>query len=132
MAQVTVTINGRTYRMACDDGEENRLHGLAGRFDESIDSLRSSFGEIGDLRLTVMAGIVATDQLAEAEKKISQLQEAQEALEARMATLQQAYAQSDAALAEKLDAASAQLVQLANDIANGQAAVTGDELDRSS
>ena len=63
MAQIIVTINGRSFRMACDDGEEERLTGLARRFDGCIDTLRGSFGEIGDLRLTVMAGIMIMDEL---------------------------------------------------------------------
>ena len=75
MAQVTVTINGRSFRMACDDGEEQRLEGLAARFDGWISELRQAFGEIGDQRLTVMAGIMATDQLVEAERKLVGLQE---------------------------------------------------------
>ncbi|MBO0346924.1 cell division protein ZapA [Roseibium sp. CAU 1637] len=74
MAQINVTINGRSFRMACDDGEEERLHALAARFDDWITELRSAFGEIGDQRLTVMAGIMATDQLAEMEKKVARLE----------------------------------------------------------
>jgi len=74
MAQINVTINGRSFRMACDDGEEERLIGLAERFDGWINELRGAFGEIGDQRLTVMAGIMATDQLVELEKKIAGLE----------------------------------------------------------
>ncbi|MBD8893711.1 cell division protein ZapA [Roseibium litorale] len=74
MAQINVIINGRSFRMACDDGEEDRLIGLAKRFDGWIDDLRGAFGEIGDQRLTVMAGIMATDQLVELEKKIAALE----------------------------------------------------------
>ena len=62
MAQITVTINGKSFRMACDDGEEERLMGLAARFDGWINDLRGAFGEIGDQRLTVMAGIMAALQ----------------------------------------------------------------------
>lgn len=74
MAQINVIINGRSFRMACDDGEEDRLIGLAKRFDGWIDDLRGAFGEIGDQRLTVMAGIMATDQLVELEKKVATLE----------------------------------------------------------
>ncbi|MBD1547311.1 cell division protein ZapA [Roseibium aggregatum] len=83
MAQINVTINGRSFRMACDDGEEERLLGLAERFDGWINELRGAFGEIGDQRLTVMAGIMATDQLVELEKKVA-------ALEAELATAKDA------------------------------------------
>lgn len=75
MAQVSVTINGRNFRMACDDGEEDRLSGLARRFDAAISQLRGSFGEIGDQRLVVMAGIMMTDHLSEAERRLQAAQD---------------------------------------------------------
>ncbi len=49
------TIDGKAYRMACDEGQEEHLMGLAQRFDRYVSHLRDSFGEIGDQRLTVMA-----------------------------------------------------------------------------
>ncbi len=70
MAQVTVTIDGKQYRMACDEGQEEHLMGLAERLDGSIAQLRSSFGEIGDQRLTVMAAIMVLDELAEVQKRV--------------------------------------------------------------
>ncbi len=66
MAQVSVTINGRKYRLACDEGEEARLEHLAGMVDEKIVELRGAFGEIGDQRLVVMAALSFADQYAEA------------------------------------------------------------------
>jgi cell division protein ZapA len=66
MAQVTVTIDGKAYRMACEEGQEDHLTGLAARFDRYVGHLKGSqFGEIGDLRLTVMAGIMVMDELSE-------------------------------------------------------------------
>ena len=59
MPEVNVEINGRKYRMACEEGQEPHLIGLADRFNRSIDNLKNAFGEIGDNRLTVMAGIAA-------------------------------------------------------------------------
>lgn len=74
MAQVTVTIAGRSYRMACSDGEEEHLQKLAADVDGRIASLRDSFGEIGDQRLTVMAAITIADELAEARRQIARLE----------------------------------------------------------
>jgi cell division protein ZapA len=89
MAQISVTINGRAFRMACDDGEEERLIGLAERFDGCINQLRGSFGEIGDQRLTVMAGIMVIDELVELEKRVQQLeQELSMVRDARQAALE--------------------------------------------
>jgi cell division protein ZapA len=74
MSQVTVTINGRQYRMACEDGQENHLIGLARDFDRRIIELHERFGEIGDARLTVMAALEVADQLAEAGRNIRRLE----------------------------------------------------------
>lgn len=70
MAQVTVTIDGKSYRMACDEGQEEHLIGLADRFDRYVTHLKGSFGEIGDQRLTVMAGIMVMDELNELQKRV--------------------------------------------------------------
>jgi cell division protein ZapA len=70
MAQVTVTIDGKAYRMACDEGQEEHLIDLAQRFDRYVTHLKDSFGEIGDQRLTVMAGIMVMDELAELQKRV--------------------------------------------------------------
>ena len=66
MAQVSVTIDNRKYRLACNEGEEARLAQLAGVVDEKINELRRAFGEIGDQRLVVMAALTFADQLVEA------------------------------------------------------------------
>jgi cell division protein ZapA len=70
---------------------------LAGRFDRYVSHLKESFGEIGDQRLTVMAGIMVTDELAELQKRVK-------GMESEVATLRKS---RDDALtkADKNDAA---------------------------
>jgi cell division protein ZapA len=75
MSQVNVTINGRQFRMACEDGQEDHLVNLARELDTRISGLRTKFGEIGDTRLTVMAAITVADELAEAGLRIKKLEE---------------------------------------------------------
>ncbi len=74
MPEVNVEINGRKYRMACEEGQQQHLIGLAERFNTHVESLKGAVGEIGDNRLTVMAGIAVVDELAEAERKIKALE----------------------------------------------------------
>ena len=74
MPQVAVQINGKTYRMACDEGQEAHLLDLAQRFDRTINQLKGSFGEIGDQRLTVMAGVMVTDELVALQHKVTGLE----------------------------------------------------------
>jgi cell division protein ZapA len=75
MAQVSVTINGRRFNMACEDGQEDHLMALAREFDARIEGLRSKFGEIGDTRLTVMAALTVSDELAEISVRVKRLEE---------------------------------------------------------
>ncbi len=82
MTQVTVTIAGHTYRMACNDGEEAHLQGLAQSIDEKIERLKETFGEIGDQRITIMAAITVADELSEAKAKIARLEAELHALKA--------------------------------------------------
>lgn len=74
MAHVSVTIAGRQYRMACDEGQEEHLMRLARDIDTRIHDLRAAFGEIGDQRLVVMAAITIADELAEARGRIKALE----------------------------------------------------------
>ena len=69
MTQVSVTIDGRKYRLACNEGEEARLETLAGVIDDKIGEMRASFGEIGDQRLIIMAALTIADNLAEAREE---------------------------------------------------------------
>jgi cell division protein ZapA len=74
MAQVTVTIAQHVYRVACGEGEEAHLQGLARQIDQRIEKLKKDFGEIGDQRLTIMAAITVADELAEAKRRIAELE----------------------------------------------------------
>ena len=75
MAQVSATIAGRQFRLACEDGQERHLQALAHNIDQRIIDLRAKFGEIGDTRLTVMAALMVADDLSEAERRIRQLED---------------------------------------------------------
>jgi cell division protein ZapA len=75
MNHINVTINGRQYRMACEEGQEARLVRLAESLESRVDSLRGKFGEIGDQRLTVMAALTACDELLDANARLEKLEQ---------------------------------------------------------
>lgn len=75
MSHVNVTINGRQYRMACEEGQETRLLRLAESLESRIETLRGKFGEIGDARLTVMAALTVCDELQDADNRIRSLEQ---------------------------------------------------------
>ncbi len=111
MPEVNVEINGRKYRMACEEGQEPHLLGLAERFNKHIDAFKGDFGEIGDNRLTVMAGIAVLDELVDAERRIALLKEdvanltaAGEALTQEAEQLEQRFAKRMNEAARKVEA----------------------------
>jgi cell division protein ZapA len=80
MSHINVTINGRQYRMACEEGQEVRLLKLAENLEQRIESQRGKFREIGDARLTVMAALTACDEVVDAAARIRSLEEELEQL----------------------------------------------------
>jgi cell division protein ZapA len=106
MSQVSVTINGRQFRMACEDGQEEHLTTLARELDSRIESLRGKFGEIGDTRLTVMAALTIADELGEMGSRLNRLEEELMAVqEAHVATTDRHKA-AQAAIAASLTSAA--------------------------
>lgn len=74
MSHINVTINGRQYRMACEEGQEVRLLKLAESLESRVEELRGKFGEIGDARLTVMAALTVCDELLDANARMQALE----------------------------------------------------------
>jgi cell division protein ZapA len=112
MPQVSVTINGRQFRMACEEGEEEHLLQLAADLDTRITRLRGRFGEIGDTRLTVMAALTLADELSESKEKLQRV-------EPELAMLQDASAisadraqETQGAIAAALNAAAERIESL--------------------
>jgi cell division protein ZapA len=106
MGQVAVTIDGKSYRMACDDGQEDHLSGLAAMFDSRIQDMRQSFGEIGDMRLAVMAAITMADEVSELKRRLADG-------EAALATARQAVAGADGAAEARATETAAAVAALA-------------------
>lgn len=106
MAQVSVTINGRQFRMTCEDGQEEHLEMLARELDARIGGLRAKFGEIGDTRLTVMAAITVADELAEVGLRVKRLEEELTALQDARAVISDRNKAAQASIATALSAAA--------------------------
>lgn len=76
MGQVAITINGRNYDIACDDGQEEHLARLGLYLDQKVVDLVSNVGQVGDARLMVMASLLIADELAEAYDELAETKEA--------------------------------------------------------
>ncbi|NNE21830.1 MAG: cell division protein ZapA [Rhizobiales bacterium] len=75
MSQVVVTVNGRPYTMQCDDGQEEHLTELGQLLDDEVTTIKGSVGQVGDIRLLLMSGLVIADRLSDALKRIEDLQD---------------------------------------------------------
>jgi cell division protein ZapA len=106
MNHINVTINGRQYRMACEEGQEIRLLKLAESLEQRIETLRGKFGEIGDARLTVMAALTVCDELLDVNARLRAVEEELTSLRnVRSAAADRAKA-TQAAVANALNAAA--------------------------
>ena len=59
---VTIRVNGQPYQLGCDPGQEAEIEALGKMVDETVSSLSSSVGKIGESRLLVMAAILLAEQ----------------------------------------------------------------------
>jgi cell division protein ZapA len=106
MSSVSITINGKQFRVACEPGQEQRLTALAQDFDQRISSMRTRFGEVGDARLTVMAAMMLGDELVDANAKIARLEADLGALTDARAGLSDRASRTEAVVVRALETAA--------------------------
>ena len=73
MGQISVTLNGRTYRLECGEGEEAHLIELAEYLGTHVEDMKRKFGQIGDDRLILIASLVVLDELWELRRQMAQM-----------------------------------------------------------
>src|SRR5262245_61674713 len=113
MAQINVSINGRQFRMACEDGQEDHLLKLAKDFDQRIEKIRAQFGEVGDMRLAIMAALTLSDELSDMAKRVRRLeQEVTSLQDARLVAADRGQA-TEAAIADAFSAAAERIEKVA-------------------
>jgi cell division protein ZapA len=109
---VNVTIGGRQYRLACEDGQEARLVKLASDLEDLVGQLRGKFGEVGDQRLMVMAALTLADELFDARLKIRKLEaDVAEMIDARATYVERSKITQEA-VAAALNAASERIEKM--------------------
>jgi cell division protein ZapA len=105
MAQVTITIRGRQYQVACEDGQEAHLTRLGRYLDERAADLLAASGSISEPLMLVMVGLVVADELADAAAEIDSLSENKAS--------ENTAAMDDAGLAAAIDAVTARVEEIA-------------------
>lgn len=119
MAEVTLTIDAKQFRMACEDGQEAHLVKLAAHVDARVKTMRESFGEIGDLRLTVMAALMVADEFFEEKRKNDTIAEERASeLDAR-ANASHTEEMRETAVAQAIDALTARIERITRVLAPG-------------
>ena len=107
MGQLTIHINGKTYLVGCEDGEERRLAALAEGFDAKVRGLEAG-SSLGETRLMLMGALVLADEavvmaerLAAAEAEAAGLRAQLQVADSRAVTALEAAAKRIEALAAR-------------------------------
>jgi cell division protein ZapA len=95
--------------MACEEGQEDHLTDLATRFDRYVGHLKDQFGEIGDLRITVMAGIMIMDEISELTRRVASLEGELQSLRSNRDTVLEATSRTEESIAAAIVEVSGQL-----------------------
>jgi cell division protein ZapA len=74
MGTITVVVNGRPYSVGCEDGQEDHVAALAREFDRQVVEVGEQVGQVGDIKLFLMAALMGADELAEARLTVASLQ----------------------------------------------------------
>ena len=87
MPEVKVTIGGRDFDVACQQGEEHFLRAAAGMLDTEAQVIMGQIGRMPESRMLLMAGLMLADKTASMEDQLRLAQEKLDALEAEIANL---------------------------------------------
>ena len=71
MPEVDIKVAGRTYRIGCGEGEEDRARELGARVDAEATQLASQMGTVSEGRLMLLAALMLADKLADSEEALS-------------------------------------------------------------
>lgn len=83
MPEVTISIGGRSFDVACQEGEQPFLESAASLLDAEAQVLIRQIGRIPELRLLLMSGLMLADKTAGLEDQVAVLKDkiaSQEAL----------------------------------------------------
>ena len=89
MPQVEVAIGGRTFEVACQEGEEHYLHSAAKMLDTEATSLSSQIGRMPEARMLLMAGLMLADKTAGLEERVHEAETQMAQMRAKIEELQE-------------------------------------------
>ncbi|WP_299962275.1 cell division protein ZapA [uncultured Roseobacter sp.] len=95
MPEVTITIGGRQFDVACQVGEEHYLHTAAKMLDDEAQVLSDQVGRMPEARMLLMAGLMLADKTASVEDSVAEVQAQLTACEAELAALRDSTAEPE-------------------------------------
>jgi len=107
MPQVEIMIGGRTFEVACQDGEEHYLQSAAKMLNEEADALSSQIGKMPESRMLLMAGLMLADKTAVLEEKVNDATNRMAGLQGQIDTLEGAAGAATFANGEAAEATEA-------------------------
>jgi cell division protein ZapA len=107
MAQVTVTVNGHPFPIACDDGQEPRIRQLAHYVDGRIAEFVKNVGQAGEARLLLLAALAIADELSDANEALAEERSRAGAAEAEAAAAAETAASGVHRAAQRIEAIAA-------------------------
>jgi cell division protein ZapA len=85
MPQVEIVIGGRSFEVACQEGEEPFLRSAALMLDTEASSLSAHIGRMPEARMLLMAGLMLADKTAGLEDRVREADARIEELNIRVA-----------------------------------------------
>ena len=74
MPEVEISIGGRSFEVACQEGEEHYLQSAARMLDNEASTLTGQIGRLPEARMLLMAGLMLADKTAGVEDMLRELQ----------------------------------------------------------
>lgn len=122
MSKVTISLNGRAFTIGCEDGQQAYLRDLAAHLDAHVRDLGEKVGQIGDLRLLLMASLIVADEMREAQGRIEALEDERADLKGRLSHAEARLRSERSRAAEAIEAAAARLEALCDIDTDGDGA----------
>ncbi|BDX00660.1 cell division protein ZapA [Maricaulis maris] len=128
MSRVTVTLNGRDFTIGCEEGQEAYLRELAASLDKRVSEISGQVGQIGDLRLLLMASLILVDDLRESDGRIESLEGQLQRLRHENHGAASLHAEARTRLTDQLNRLAARMERFAGAMETGELDADDDEI----
>lgn len=114
MGQVTLTVNNRSFTIACEDGQEERLEKLAAYVDERVQNINEAGVVRTESNIMALTAILLADELLELQDNAPT--GASQSAEDYTKSLQEALQKQEAEYAKQVDALTDSVEKLAKSL----------------